>query len=405
MIQLTSLPPLSLYLHLPWCVRKCPYCDFNSHEASDELPQQAYVDALLRDLEFHLPAIWGRRLHTVYLGGGTPSLFEPEMIDQLLAGVRARLTLAPDAEITLEANPGTVERERFHGFRAAGVNRLSLGIQSFNDQALRALGRIHGRSEALRAAEAALETGFDKVNLDIMFALPQQTRQQALDDVRTAIALAPKHVSLYQLTLEPNTYFYKYPPALPDHDQAWDIQQALQALLAEAGYAQYEISAYAVDAHQARHNLNYWQFGDYLGLGAGAHGKISDPSGITRYSKARQPRRYLETAGSAAGISEHHALTPKDAAFEFMLYAMRLRLGVPTPWFQQRTGQALALIQASLQRAEAQGLLHWDIDHLAPTSKGFHYLNDLLELFLPDDSGHAPELGRRAMGPAPGRQR
>ena len=383
MIQLTTLPPLSLYLHLPWCVRKCPYCDFNSHEARTSIPQQAYIDALLRDLEHDLPSVWGRRVHTIYLGGGTPSLFEPEMIDQLLAAVRARLPVAPDAEITLEANPGTVERKRFAGFRDAGINRLSLGIQSFNDTALQALGRIHGRDDALRAAEAALAVGFDEVNLDLMFALPQQGLPQALDDVRTAIALAPSHLSLYQLTIEANTYFHKFPPPLPSHDQAWDMQQSLQAAMADAGYAQYEISAYAQAGHESRHNLNYWQFGDYLGIGAGAHGKISAPGGIRRLSKQRQPRAYQETAGSAMLISEERHLQPADAGFEFMLNAMRLCHGVPSAMFQQRTGQPLTLIQQVLQQAEAREMLRWDIERLAPTAKGQQYLNDLLELFLP----------------------
>lgn len=307
--QLTTLPPLSVYVHIPWCVRKCPYCDFNSHEMKgrepkDALPEGAYVDALLRDLEQDLPRVWGRRVVSVFIGGGTPSLFSAEAIDSLLSGLRARLAINANAEITLEANPGTAEQARFSEYRAAGVNRLSIGVQSFDDDLLQGLGRIHGRREAIAAAEMAHAAGFDNFNLDLMFALPQQTPAQASEDVATAISLEPTHISYYQLTLEPNTLFHVQPPVLPDEELAWQIQQAGQYQLAQAAYGQYEVSAYAKPERQCSHNLNYWQFGDYLGLGAGAHSKISDAAqqSITRLAKQRHPQAYLETAGMPAGV-------------------------------------------------------------------------------------------------------
>jgi len=302
MFQFTALPPLSLYIHFPWCVRKCPYCDFNSHAVRGDLPEDQYIDALLADLESDLPRVWGRPVRSVFLGGGTPSLFSPEAIERLLAGVRARVTLVPEAEVTLEANPGTVETERFRGYRAAGVNRLSIGIQSFQPEQLQKLGRIHGRDEALAAAQAARAAGFDNFNLDLMFGLPQQTLDEALADLRTALALNPTHLSLYQLTLEPNTLFHAQPPELPDEDVLAAMQEALQAELADAGFTQYEVSAYARAGRRCRHNLNYWQFGDYLGIGAGAHAKITDADGITRLWKVKQPRNFLETAGTPAGL-------------------------------------------------------------------------------------------------------
>lgn len=329
MFQFTTLPPLSLYIHLPWCVRKCPYCDFNSHEVKSTngaLPEAAYIDALLRDLEQDLPRIWGRRVMSVFIGGGTPSLFSPEALDRLLSGLRARLAINADSEITLEANPGTAEQEKFTEYRALGINRLSIGVQSFHDDALQRLGRIHGRDEAIRAAEMAHAAGFDNFNLDLMFALPQQTARQAAEDVATAIALEATHISYYQLTLEPNTLFHAQPPILPDNDLAWQMQQAGQEQLATADYEQYEVSAYAQTKRQCAHNLNYWQFGDYLGLGAGAHGKITDAAqqNITRLSKHRHPQKFMQTAGTAQSIQSERILTRKDVGLEFMMNALRL---------------------------------------------------------------------------------
>ncbi|MEW5755041.1 MAG: radical SAM family heme chaperone HemW, partial [Pseudomonadota bacterium] len=326
MFNFTSLPPLSLYVHIPWCVRKCPYCDFNSHEGRQAIPEQRYIDALLLDLEQDLPRIWGRKVISIFIGGGTPSLFSPEAIDRLLSGIRARLALIPEAEITLEANPGTVEAGKFAEFRAAGINRLSIGIQSFSDYSLQQLGRIHGRKEALAAAEMAHEAGFDNFNLDLMFGLPGQTLKDAGDDVATAIALEPSHLSYYQLTLEPNTYFHAKPPTLPNEDLIWAIQEQGQTALAEAGFGQYEVSAYARgEARRCRHNLNYWQFGDYLGIGAGAHAKITEGArqSITRYWKLKQPEAYLEAANAVAFSGGEKELARKDVGIEFMMNALR----------------------------------------------------------------------------------
>jgi len=386
MFQFTTLPPLSLYIHLPWCVRKCPYCDFNSHAVKDGVPEADYVDALLRDLEQDLPRIWGRRVVSVFIGGGTPSLFSPEALDRLLSGLRARLSLQADAEITLEANPGTAEQERFREYRALGINRLSIGVQSFHDDALQVLGRIHGRSEAIRAAEMAHAAGFDNFNLDLMFALPNQAPAQAAEDVATAIDLEPAHISYYQLTLEPNTLFHARPPVLPDNDLAWQMQQAGQQRLAEAGYAQYEVSAYAKTRRRCAHNLNYWQFGDYLGLGAGAHGKITDAAqqSITRLAKQRQPQAYMDSAGTAQGIQSERVLTRKDVGLEFMMNALRLNDGFDTALFTAHTGQQLALIASPLRAAEQAGLLERTLKHIRPTDKGRRFLDDLLTLFVAD---------------------
>ncbi|MEZ5589605.1 MAG: radical SAM family heme chaperone HemW [Gammaproteobacteria bacterium] len=393
MLQFSESIPLSLYIHIPWCVRKCPYCDFNSHalRQSDELPERLYVDALLADLEADLPRIWGRRVDTVFIGGGTPSLFSPAAIDRLLSGVRARLTLRPDAEITLEANPGTVEQGRFAEFRAAGISRLSIGIQSFNEQHLQALGRIHGRPEAIRAAQSASQAGFDNFNLDLMYGLPEQTPVQALDDLRTAIELAPSHISYYQLTLEPNTLFHRYPPPLPDDDALWDMQERAQALLAEHGYRQYEISAYArmnqptVDRRCA-HNLNYWRFGDYLGIGAGAHGKLSDMAegAVYRLWKRKNPRDFLNYAGQDANLGGLNRLSEAELPLEFMLNALRLSDGWPLQLFQQRTGLELGAIQAALHEAETRGLLRLSADRVGVTELGQRFLNDALQLFMPE---------------------
>jgi len=382
--QFAALPPLSLYVHLPWCVRKCPYCDFNSHAVKNTVPEAAYVDAVLRDLEHDLPRIWGRRVMSVFIGGGTPSLFSPEALDQLLSGLRARLSIHADAEITLEANPGTAEQEKFCEYRALGINRLSIGVQSFHDNALQALGRIHGRGEAIRAAEIAHAAGFDNFNLDLMFALPNQTPTQAADDVAIAIDLEPTHISYYQLTVEPNTPFYGQPPVLPNNDLAWQMQQTGQQQLAEAGYAQYEVSAYAKAKYQCAHNVNYWQFGDYLGLGAGAHAKITDASQqtITRLAKQRQPQAFMDTAGTAQGIQSERVLTRKDIGLEFMMNALRLNAGFESALFPAHTGQQLSLINKPLCIAEETGLLERTVKQIRPTEKGHRFLDDLLMLFV-----------------------
>jgi len=385
MLQFSEAIPLSLYIHIPWCVRKCPYCDFNSHAARGELPERDYIRAVVADLEADLPRVWGRRLETVFIGGGTPSLFSPEAIDNLLAGVRARLVLRPEAEITLEANPGTVEQGKFAEFRAAGINRLSLGIQSFNEAQLRALGRIHGRSEAIWAAESARQAGFDNFNLDLMFGLPEQTPAQALSDLRTAIDLAPSHLSYYQLTLEPNTLFHRYPPKLPDDDTLWAMQQDAQALLAENGFRQYEISAYARTDKRCAHNLNYWRFGDYLGIGAGAHAKLSNlaEGSIYRLWKRKNPRDFLNHAGTEVNLGGVNHLTEAELPLEFMLNALRLTDGVPAKLFQYRTGLDWQVISVALEQAQERGLLCLDNGRIVATELGQRFLNELLELFMP----------------------
>jgi putative oxygen-independent coproporphyrinogen III oxidase len=382
MLHFASLPPLTLYIHVPWCVRKCPYCDFNSHEARGKIPEQDYIEALLRDLEQDVPRAWGRPVASIFIGGGTPSLFAPETIERLLSGVRARLSLDQKIEITLEANPGTVELERFKGFRQAGVNRLSIGIQSFDPEKLKALGRIHGPEEAARAAQAARAAGFDNFNLDLMFGLPRQTVEQAVADLRTAMHYQPTHLSVYQLTIEPNTLFHARPPVLPDDDIAWEMQCQLQAELAAAGYRQYEISAYAKPGGECRHNLNYWQFGDYLGIGAGAHGKITDATGISRLWKVKRPNDYLSTAGTPQCIGGEQKLTRRDAVAEFMLNALRLVNGFSAPLFQARAGLPISACIPSLAQAESLGLLERDACTIRPTPQGQRFLNNLLELFL-----------------------
>jgi oxygen-independent coproporphyrinogen-3 oxidase len=381
--RFAALPPLALYVHIPWCIRKCPYCDFNSHEAKGEVPEAAYVDALVADLEFALPSIWGRRIVSVFIGGGTPSLFSATSIDRLLAAVRARVVLAPDAEITLEANPGTFEREKFSAFRAAGVNRLSLGIQSFDPGQLRALGRVHDEKEARAASEAALAI-FGNVNLDLMYALPRQTVAQARTDVAAALAFAPPHLSFYQLTLEPNTLFHRDPPPLPDDDAAADIEDAVHSMLAEAGYRHYETSAHARAGSECRHNLNYWRFGDYLGIGAGAHSKVSFPDRIVRQIRFKHPRQYLERATAGAPLLEETEIARDDVGFEFMLNALRLTDGVPASLFAERTGYPLALVARELELATARGLLESDPTNIRPTALGRRFLNDLQSLFLAD---------------------
>jgi putative oxygen-independent coproporphyrinogen III oxidase len=378
-VKLAALPPLALYVHIPWCVRKCPYCDFNSHERSGVLPEREYLDALFRDLEASLPQIWGRRVISVFIGGGTPSLFSPESIDALLSGVLARLALGPEAEITLEANPGTVEAARFRGFRAAGVNRISLGVQSFDERMLAALGRIHSADEARRAIDAAAAS-FDNVNIDLMYGLPSQSAAMARADLEEALRFGVPHVSAYQLTIEPNTVFWSRPPALPEHDVAADMQLAAEEALQGAGYDHYETSAFARPGQRCRHNLNYWQFGDYLGIGAGAHGKISFPDRVSRHARAKQPNEYLKPDARV----EEKLVPAAELPFEFMLNALRLVEGFDVSLFSERTGLPIHLVENQLKAAEKKGLLARDWKRIRPTQRGRHFLNELLEAFLPD---------------------
>jgi len=379
-VKLALLPPLALYVHIPWCVRKCPYCDFNSHERGGSLPEKEYVAKLLEDLESLLPSVWGRRLSSVFIGGGTPSLFAPEAIDTLLSGVRARLPLEPGAEITLEANPGTVEAARFRGFRDAGVSRISVGVQSFDDAMLRALGRIHGADEARRAVESAL-AAFDNVNLDLMYGLPGQSADMARADIEAGIATGVPHLSAYQLTIEPNTVFFSQPPTLPEHDLCADMQIMIEELLQQSEFQHYETSAFARPGHRCRHNLNYWEFGDYLGIGAGAHGKISFPDRVTRHSRIKQPREYLAAQNT---LVEDRTIPAGELPLEFMLNALRLPDGFPVGLFQERTGLPFSTIAAPLKDAEEKGLLERDLKRIRPSAKGQRFLNELLGLFLRD---------------------
>lgn len=389
MSMFASLPPLALYIHLPWCARKCPYCDFNSHEIKEPIPETEYVEALIADLEQDLPKVWGRTCHAMFIGGGTPSLFSPASLDRLLSAVRARLPLTPGAEVTLEANPGSSEADKFAGFRQAGVNRLSIGVQSFNARHLEAIGRIHDPDEAVAAVEAAKTAGFENFNLDIMFALPDQSVDEALDDARVAAASGSTHLSFYQLTIEPNTVFYRLPPPLPDDGASWEMQEGIQTLTASGGYRQYEVSAYARDGYRCNHNLNYWQFGDYLGIGAGAHGKITLHDRIERSTKVRSPRTYLARSAKGEPIASSRTVEGADAAFEFMLNALRLKEPVPLAMFQQRTGCTLASIREVVTRAEDDGLLEVRRGALSATDKGFRFLNELLERFLPSETASA----------------
>ncbi len=377
-------PPLALYVHVPWCVRKCPYCDFNSHEAGATIPERDYVDALIADLQSALPLIWGRPVVSVFFGGGTPSLMSPAAIDELLAAFRALAMLSPEAEITLEANPGTVEAEKFAGFRAAGVNRLSLGIQSFNDAHLKALGRIHGSAEARRAAQLAGEH-FESFNLDLMYGLPGQTLEQALADVDAALAFAPPHLSCYQLTLEPNTRFAAFPPELPESDLCADMQEAIEARLAAAGYANYETSAFARPGRQCRHNLNYWHFGDYLGIGAGAHSKLTLHDRVLRQMRWKHPNAYLENVRAGNPLQESREIAARELPFEFLMNALRLADGFPPALFESRTARPLGAVLPKLREAEAAGLLAIGPERIAPTLKGRRFLNVLLERFLDAD--------------------
>jgi oxygen-independent coproporphyrinogen-3 oxidase len=380
--RFTALPPLALYIHIPWCVRKCPYCDFNSHEIRGDVAEQSYVDALIADLEAALPLIWGRRIYTVFFGGGTPSVFSAAGIEQIIAAVRARAPLSIDAEITLEANPGTFEAEKFREFRAAGVNRLSIGIQSFNPAHLKALGRIHDANDARAAIEIA-RANFDNFNLDLMYGLPAQTPDEAVADLETALSFKPPHVSAYHLTLEPNTYFHRYPPVLPDDDATAQMQDAIEERLAAAGYRHYETSAFAQPGRQARHNMNYWTFGDYLGIGAGAHSKISFPDRIARQVRLKQPRQYMEGAVAGAAIQEQHDVAAGDIGFEFMMNALRLNAGFPLALFTERAGVPLTTVLKPLEEAERRGLIERDHQRVTPTAQGRRFLNDLLQIFLP----------------------
>jgi oxygen-independent coproporphyrinogen-3 oxidase len=389
-LQLGALPPLALYVHLPWCLKKCPYCDFNSHEIARgggvvdnaaAMPEQRYVESLVADLEAALPLIWGRSIHSIFIGGGTPSLFSPEAIDRLLGDLRARLQLEPDCEITLEANPGTFEKDRFRAFRQAGVTRLSVGVQSFDDAHLKALGRVHDSAQAIAAVqEAAL--AFDTFNIDLMYALPGQTMAALEGDMVQALALMPPHLSVYHLTIEPNTYFAKFPPAIPNEDLAYAMLDRITEMTAGAGMDRYEVSAYAKRGHRCRHNLNYWQFGDYLGIGAGAHSKISFPHRVVRQVRYREPRLYMDNSLAGQAVAQDEEVSRADLPFEFMLNALRLREGFALAQFTERTGLSLSAVERPLQEAERRALIERDLARVRPTGRGFDFLSDLQQLFL-----------------------
>ena len=408
-LQLKGLPPLSLYVHLPWCIKKCPYCDFNSHELAPtvahpvslpaprggagglgrpgagvvaaDLPEQAYIDAVIADLEASLPLIWGRTVHSIFIGGGTPSLFSPQAIDRLLGDIRARLRLGADCEITLEANPGTFEKDRFKAFRSAGVNRLSIGVQSFNDKHLKALGRVHDRAQAIAAVEEASHA-FDTFNLDIMYALPGQTLQDLEQDMQTALALQPPHISIYHLTIEPNTYFAKFPPAVPEEDLAYDMLDKITEMTGAKGLARYEISAYAKAGHRCFHNTNYWQFGDYLGIGAGAHSKLSFAHRVIRQVRVREPKLYMQKALAGDAVTQDSEVNRADLPFEFMLNVLRLKDGFNLQDFSDKTGLPITALAKGLDEAERKGLIERDLVRVKPTERGFDFLNDLQALFL-----------------------
>ena len=382
-LQLAALPPLSLYVHLPWCLKKCPYCDFNSHEVADEMPEQRYIDALVADLEASLPLIWGRSVHSIFIGGGTPSLFSPQAIDRLLGAIRARLRLDAACEITLEANPGTFEKDRFKAFRSAGVNRLSVGVQSFDDDHLKVLGRVHDRAQAIAAVEEAAQA-FDTFNLDIMYALPGQTLEGQAKDMRQALALAPPHISIYHLTIEPNTVFAKFPPVVPEEDLAYAMLDQITEITEGAGLQRYEVSAYAKPGHRCFHNLNYWQFGDYLGIGAGAHSKLSFAHRVVRQVRFREPKLYMEKALAGHAVTQETEVSRADLPFEFMLNALRLKDGFKLQDFAEKTGLPFTAIQKGLEEAERKGLIERDFVRVKPTVRGFDFLNDLQSLFLAD---------------------
>ena len=383
-LQLAALPPLSLYVHLPWCIKKCPYCDFNSHEmAGADMPEQRYIDALIADLEASLPLIWGRSVHSIFIGGGTPSLFSPAAIDRLLGELRARLRLDADCEITLEANPGTFEKDRFKAFRQAGVTRLSVGVQSFNDAHLKALGRVHDSAQAIAAVEEAAAS-FETFNLDIMYALPGQTLAGLEKDMRQALALSPPHISIYHLTIEPNTYFAKFPPVIPEEDLAYAMLDRITEMTAQSGMQRYEVSAYAKPGHRCFHNLNYWQFGDYLGIGAGAHSKLSFAHRIVRQVRWREPRLYIDKALAGEAVTQEAEVSRADLPFEYMLNALRLRDGFKLQDFAEKTGLPVSALHTGLDEAERKGLIERDLTSLRPTERGFDFLNDLQSLFLSD---------------------
>ena len=400
-LTLAALPPLSVYVHLPWCLKKCPYCDFNSHEYRSPvliaplmqvlatpvaLPEAAYLDALCADIESSLPLVWGRPVHSVFIGGGTPSLFSPAGIARLISDLRARLPLVPDCEITLEANPGTFEKDRFHAYKIAGVTRLSVGVQSFNDQHLKAIGRVHDGAQALAAVQEAAQA-FDTFNIDLMYALPNQSPQDLQHDVSTALALQPSHLSIYHLTIEPNTLFAKHEPAgLPPEDQAYDMLDLITDHTAKQGLQRYEVSAFAKEGHRCWHNTNYWQFGDYLGVGAGAHSKISFAHRICRMVRHREPGLYMQKAMAKDAVAQSHEVSRAELPFEFMLNALRLKEGVPLEAFMDRTGMPLSAIDRSLQLAQQRGLLLVDHARIQPTEKGFDFLSDLQALFLPESA-------------------
>jgi putative oxygen-independent coproporphyrinogen III oxidase len=398
-VSFSAQPPLSLYVHIPWCVRKCPYCDFNSHElrapagadaharALDPALEAQYAEALIGDLEYALPQIWGRRVMSVFFGGGTPSLLSASTLDQILAGIRARVQLDPAAEVTLEANPGTFEAEKFAQFRALGINRLSIGIQSFNPRHLHALGRIHDDAQARHAIEIA-RASFDNINLDLMYALPEQTLLEAEADICTAVDFAPAHISAYHLTIEPNTYFARFPPAVPDDDHAAQMQEMIERVLAESGYAHYETSAFARAGHRCRHNLNYWLFGDYLGIGAGAHSKLSFADRIVRQMRWKNPRDYLANALAGHPVQTEQPVYASDVPFEFMMNALRLIEGFDTALFAERTGLPLTSTLSALNEAERRGLIVRDHAKIAPTLRGQRFLNDLLQIFMPESTGN-----------------
>jgi len=385
-LQLAALPPLSLYVHIPWCLKKCPYCDFNSHEARGAAPEQRYTDALLADLEAALPLVWGRRVHSVFIGGGTPSLFAPETIDHLIGGIRARLPLEPGVEITMEANPGTFERERFKAFRGAGVTRLSIGVQSFDDTMLARIGRVHDAAQA-RAAVAEAREAFHTFNIDLMYALPGQTVGHLAGELDTALAFAPPHLSIYHLTVEPNTVFALQPPVLPDDDAGSDMLDLITERTAATGLQRYEVSAFARPGHRCVHNLNYWEFGDYLGIGAGAHGKLSFPQRVLRQVRWREPAAYMRHALAGNAVSNAHEVKRRELPFEFMLNALRLREGFALARFGERTGLPPSAVHGALAQAQQRGLIENDLEAgtVRPTARGFDFLSDLQAIFLPPE--------------------
>ncbi len=398
MRHFTEYPPLTLYVHFPWCVKKCPYCDFNSHTVRDnQIPERQYLEAVVADLEQHAPDIWGRPVESIFFGGGTPSLMSSEGLDFLLGKIRAIVKLEPAAEITLEANPGTFEQDRFRAYRQSGINRLSIGIQSFNNKHLESLGRIHGRREAIAACQTAIAAGFENFNIDLMHGLPGQSVDDAMDDLNTAISLSSNHLSYYQLTLEPNTLFAAQPPTLPDEETLWQIQEQGKTLLASAGFEQYEVSAYAKKKQRCHHNLNYWLFGDYLGVGAGAHSKLSFPAdnSIIRHSKHKHPTHYMDSAQSSDRIQNQQRVDPKDARLEFMMNALRLNQGFAIDEFTGRTGEPMHVLKTALADAEQAGLINRDISRVSPTPLGLQYLDTLLERFMPDSQTQATEKTAR----------